>query len=161
MFGRNELVVKRSGDARCGFKHADQFRREVELEARRYRSGTGCALDRFENGVGEVRNVDVDLLEHRHDHGFFLREECGKEMQGGNLIVSALHGELMRPVDGFFCFGCVVVERCHIYVATSTSGFSIAKRVSKSKRPISASRDATEGTREFFLYRCRNKKRGG
>src|SRR3989344_7348538 len=58
-------------------------------------------------------DIDVHLLEHRHNHRLLLHEERGEEVKRRYLIVPALDSELVRPVDGFFGFCRVVVEWCH------------------------------------------------
>ena len=64
-----------------------------------------------------MRDIDVDLLEHRHDHALFLHEKRGEEMERGDLVVAAFNGELVRSVDGFLRFCCVVVEWCHTLIS--------------------------------------------
>ena len=60
-----------------------------------------------------MSHIHLDLLEHGQHHRLLLHEERGKKVERGDLVVAALDRELVRAVDGFFCFGRIVVEWGH------------------------------------------------
>src|SRR3989338_8630177 len=86
-----------------------------------------------------MRDVDIHLLEHRYNHRLLLHEERGEEVKCRYLIVPALDGELVRPVNGFFGFCRVVVEWCHtrlVECAFAPSGVPSWRGVSRRNQSI-------------------------
>ena len=113
MLRGNIIVFEKIRGAVRLLQHPAKIRRQINLLGRHHDARRATAVERVQNGVGQKRQINFQLVQNGNDQSFVREHQSRQQMQGFNLVLPALHRELMRAADRFLGFGRKIMKGRH------------------------------------------------